>query len=94
MEGGRGRDSRYTPDKHLLKMCGKHRLIELMRYSYRSTAASRRCCKWHFGIKAAQQLVHEPKGGTIWRTRGSGKSIVMVLLARWLLQDNRMRGWW
>ncbi|MDE2086689.1 MAG: hypothetical protein KGI63_05590 [Xanthomonadaceae bacterium] len=48
----------------------------------------------HFGIKAAQQLVHEPKGGTIWRTRGSGKSIVMVLLARWLLQDNRMRGWW
>ena len=48
----------------------------------------------HFGIKAAEQLVHEPKGGTIWRTRGSGKSIVMVLLARWLLQDNRMRGWW
>ena len=28
------------------------------------------------------------KGGIIWHTQGSGKSIVMVLLARWILENN------
>ncbi len=40
------------------------------------------------GIKAAQQHVHEKKGGIIWHTQGSGKSIVMVLLAKWILENN------
>jgi predicted metal-dependent hydrolase len=37
----------------------------------------------YFGIKAAQEHVRQKKGGIIWHTQGSGKSIVMVLLARW-----------
>ena len=28
------------------------------------------------------------KGGIIWHTQGSGKSIVMVLLAKWILENN------
>ena len=28
------------------------------------------------------------KGGIIWHTQGSGKSIVMVMLAKWILEDN------
>src|SRR5690606_24943119 len=27
------------------------------------------------------------KGGIIWHTQGSGKSIVMVLLAKWILEN-------
>lgn len=42
----------------------------------------------YFGVKAAQQHVREHKGGIIWHTQGSGKSIVMVLLARWILENN------
>jgi type I restriction enzyme, R subunit len=42
----------------------------------------------YFGIKAAQQHAHQPKGGIIWHTQGSGKSIVMVLLAKWILEHN------
>ena len=42
----------------------------------------------YFGIKAAQQLVQQRRGGIIWNTQGSGKSIVMVLLARWILANN------
>jgi len=38
--------------------------------------------------KAAQAHVREKKGGIIWHTQGSGKSIVMVLLARWILEHN------
>jgi len=39
-------------------------------------------------IKAAQQHVHDRKGGIIWHTQGSGKSIVMVLVAKWILETN------
>ena len=42
----------------------------------------------YFGVKAAQKHVHEHKGGIIWHTQGSGKSIVMVLLAKWILENN------
>ena len=42
----------------------------------------------YFGVKAAQARVREKKGGIIWHTQGSGKSIVMVLLAKWILENN------
>jgi type I restriction enzyme R subunit len=42
----------------------------------------------YFGVKAARQFVRERKGGIIWHTQGSGKSIVMVLLAKWILESN------
>ena len=42
----------------------------------------------YFGIKAAQEHVRQKKGGIIWHTQGSGKSIVMVLLAKWILESN------
>jgi type I restriction enzyme R subunit len=42
----------------------------------------------YFGLKAAQEHVRQKKGGIIWHTQGSGKSIVMVLLAKWILENN------
>ena len=42
----------------------------------------------YFGVKAAQEHVRQKKGGIIWHTQGSGKSIVMVLLAKWILENN------
>ncbi|HWU78096.1 MAG TPA: HsdR family type I site-specific deoxyribonuclease [Rhodanobacter sp.] len=83
-------DSRYTLDKYLLKMCGKDRLIELMRDFVLFDGGIKKVPRVHqyFGIKAAQRHAHERRGGIIWHTQGSGKSIVMVLLARWLLQHN------
>jgi type I restriction enzyme R subunit len=42
----------------------------------------------YFGIKAAQRHVRERKSGIIWHTQGSGKSIVMLLLAKWILENN------
>ncbi|HET9034220.1 MAG TPA: HsdR family type I site-specific deoxyribonuclease [Dokdonella sp.] len=83
-------DSRYKLDKYLLKMCRKDRLIELMRDFVLFDGGFKKVPRVHqyFGIKAAQQHTHERKGGIVWHTQGSGKSIVMVLLARWLLQHN------
>jgi hypothetical protein len=42
----------------------------------------------YFGIKAGQQHVRDRRSGIIWHTQGSGKSIVMVLLAKWILENN------
>lgn len=38
--------------------------------------------------KAAQKHVNAFKGGIIWHTQGTGKSIVMVLLAKWIFENN------
>ena len=83
-------DSRYKLDKYLLKMCNKQRLIELMHDFVLFDGGDKKLPRVHqyFGIKAAQQHVREKKGGIIWHTQGSGKSIVMVLLAKWILENN------
>ena len=38
----------------------------------------------YFGVKAAQARVAEREGGIIWHTQGSGKSLTMVWLAKWI----------
>jgi type I restriction enzyme, R subunit len=83
-------DTRFKLDKYLLKMCRKDRLIELMHDFVLFDGGIKKLPRAHqyFGIKAAQQHVRDHKGGIIWHTQGSGKSIVMVLLAKWILENN------
>jgi type I restriction enzyme R subunit len=83
-------DSRFKLDKYLLKMCEKHRLIELMHDFVIFDGGSKKLPRVHqyFGVKKAQEHVRQRKGGIIWHTQGSGKSIVMVLLAKWILENN------
>ena len=82
-------DSRFKLDKYLLKMCRKDRLIELMHDFVLFDAGRKKLPRVHqyFAMKAAQQHVNAYKGGIIWHTQGSGKSIVMVLLAKWILEN-------
>ena len=82
-------NSRFKLDKYLLKMCRKDRLIELMHDFVLFDGGKKKLPRVHqyFGIKAAQKHVRERKGGIIWHTQGSGKSIVMVLLAKWILEN-------
>jgi type I restriction enzyme R subunit len=83
-------NSRFKLDKYLLKMCEKNRLIELMHDFVLFDGGVKKLPRVHqyFGIKAAQRHVRERKSGIIWHTQGSGKSIVMVLLAKWILENN------
>ena len=68
----------------------KERLIELMHDFVLFDGGVKKLPRVHqyFGIKAAQEHVRQKKGGIIWHTQGSGKSIVMVLLAKWILENN------
>jgi type I restriction enzyme, R subunit len=83
-------NSRFKLDKYLLKLCDKRRLIELMHDFVLFDGGVKKLPRVHqyFGIKAAQEHVRQKKGGIIWHTQGSGKSIVMVLLAKWILENN------
>ncbi len=80
----------FKLDKYLTKMCRKERLIELMHDFVLFDAGVKKLPRVHqyFGIKEAQKFVSAYKGGIIWHTQGSGKSIVMVLLAKWILEHN------
>jgi type I restriction enzyme, R subunit len=83
-------DSRFKIDKYLLKLCAKPRLIELMHDFMLFDGGVKKLPRAHqyFGVKAAQGHARAKRGGIIWHTQGSGKSIVMVLLARWILENN------
>jgi type I restriction enzyme R subunit len=83
-------DSRFKLDKYLLRMCRKDRLLELIHDFVLFDGGVKKLPRAHqyFGVKAAQAQVRQKKGGIIWHTQGSGKSIVMVLLAKWILENN------
>ena len=82
-------DTRFKLDKYLLKLCEKDRILELM-HDFIIFDGIKKLPRAHqyFAIKAAQEHVRKRKGGIIWHTQGSGKSIVMVLLAKWILENN------
>ena len=71
-------------------MCQKERFLELIHDFIVFDSGKKKICRHnqYFGVKAAQKRVKEREGGIIWHTQGSGKSIVMVYLAKWLLENN------
>src|SRR5207248_5148853 len=83
-------NTRFKLDKYLLKMCRKERLIELLHDFVLFDGGVKKLPRVHqyFGVKAAQAHVRRRQSGIIWHTQGSGKSIIMVLLARWILENN------
>jgi type I restriction enzyme, R subunit len=79
----------YKLDKYLAKLCNKARLMELIHDFVLFDGGIKKLPRVHqyFGIKAAQTHVQQRRGGIIWHTQGAGKSILMVLLARWILEN-------
>lgn len=79
----------YKLDKYLAKLCSKPRLLELIHDFVLFDGGVKKLPRVHqyFGIKAAQTHVQQRRGGIIWHTQGAGKSILMVLLARWILEN-------
>ena len=77
-------------DRPLAQMCNKERLLDLIRNFIIFDAGYKKVPRPHqfFGVKAAQGRFAKREGGVIWHTQGSGKSIVMVLLAKWILEQD------
>src|SRR5471030_312427 len=76
-------------DRHVLQVCGKARLLELMHDYVVFDAGTKKLCRQnqYFGVKAAQAFLRRREGGIIWHTQGSGKSLTMVWLAKWIREN-------
>ena len=77
-------------DRPLAEMCEKARLLDLIRNFMIFDGGIKKVPRQHQydGSKAAQLRLLMREGGVIWHTQGSGKSILMVLLAKWLLEND------
>jgi len=76
-------------DRDLLNFCEPARLLEVMRDFIVFDGGVKKLCRHnqYFGVKAAQPFAQRHEGGIIWHTQGSGKSLTMVWLARWLREN-------
>lgn len=73
-------------DRSLLQMCEKSRILELIHDFMVFDAGVKKTARHnqYFGVKASQARIAQREGGIIWHTQGSGKSLTMVWLAKWI----------
>jgi len=76
-------------DRALLQLCDKSRFLELTHNFIVFDAGVKKLCRHnqYFGVRAAQPYIKQREGGIIWHTQGSGKSLVMVWLAKWIREN-------
>ncbi|WP_297772592.1 type I restriction endonuclease subunit R [uncultured Roseovarius sp.] len=76
-------------DRALVQMCAKPRLLELIHDFLVFDAGVKKTCRHnqYFGVRAAQDHIRRREGGIIWHTQGSGKSLTMVWLAKWIREN-------
>ena len=72
--------------RELSQLCGKERLLEIVHDFIVFDAGVKKTCRHnqYFGVRKAQAFVQRREGGIIWHTQGSGKSLTMVWLAKWI----------
>jgi len=75
--------------RELSQLCGKERLLDIVHNFIVFDAGIKKTCRHnqYFGVRAAQEQVKRREGGIIWHTQGSGKSLVMVWLAKWIREN-------
>ncbi len=73
-------------ERALAQLCSKERLLELIHDFIVFDSGVKKVCRHnqYFGVKAAQDRIAKREGGIIWHTQGSGKSLTMVWLAKWI----------
>ena len=78
-------------DRQLLQVCRKARLLELIHDFVVFDAGTKKLCRQnqYFGVTAAQEFIARREGGIIWHTQGSGKSLTMVWLAKWIRENRK-----
>ncbi len=67
----------------------KERFLEFIHDFLIFDKGKKKCARFHqyFAVKKTQEFIKRKEGGIIWHTQGSGKSLTMVWLARWLRRN-------
>lgn len=78
-------------DRAVSQLCSKERLLELVRDFMVFDLGVKKTCRHnqYFGVKAAQARINKREGGILWHTQGSGKSLTMVWLAKWIYENQK-----
>lgn len=79
----------YVLDKHISLLCEKERFLEIIHDFVVFDKGVKKLCRpnQYFGIKAAQTNIKTKQGGILWHTQGSGKSLTMVWLTKWIREN-------
>lgn len=76
-------------DKNIISLCRKERFIEIIHNFIVYDSGIKKLCRPNqfFGNLAARTFVRKREGGIIWHTQGSGKSLTMVWLSKWIKEN-------
>ena len=76
-------------DSHLSVLCNKKRLLELIHDFIVFDRGEKKICRHnqYFGVKATQERLKKREGGIIWHTQGSGKTLIMIWIAKWIREN-------
>lgn len=80
-------------DRNIISLFRQKRLMELTRYFVLFDANVKKICRYqqYFAIREIMKTIAQQdsrgnrQGGVIWHTQGSGKSLTMVMLAKYIL---------
>lgn len=78
-------------EKQLFSMFFKKRFLDLIHNFVIFDKGRKKVCRYnqYYAIKRTQhRLVDKKRGGIVWHTQGSGKSLTMVWLSKWILANN------
>ncbi|MFZ4592414.1 MAG: type I restriction endonuclease subunit R, partial [Ignavibacteria bacterium] len=80
----------YKLDKNVVELLNKERFTELLHDFIVFDRGNKKLSRHnqYFGVKAAQERIRNKEGGIIWHTQGSGKSLTMVWLTKWVREFN------
>ncbi|KCZ72790.1 type I site-specific deoxyribonuclease, HsdR family [Candidatus Methanoperedens nitroreducens] len=78
-----------TLDRHIIQLCQKDRFLEMLHDFIVYDRGIKKLCRHnqYFAVKASQESLRRREGGIIWHAQGSGKSLVMVWLTKWIREN-------
>lgn len=81
-------------DRDIISLFEKERFLELIKDFIIFEAGTKKICRYqqYFAVKAMlERIKHDKKGGVVWHTQGSGKSITMVYITKKLMEDKEIQ---
>ena len=82
-------------DRNIVSLFSRERVFELIRYFILFDANVKKVCRYQqfFAVREIMKTIAESdehgnrRSGVIWHTQGSGKSLTMVMLAKYILME-------
>lgn len=73
----------------IISLCQKERFLSLIFDFVIFDAGIKKVCRHnqYFANIAARKRIQDKEGGIIWNTQGSGKSLIMVWLTKWIIEN-------